>query len=120
MIVKQLAPDAGHRRELSCGPPVAERACGRVDHHAPPRALGPPWAGGQLSRRCVRSLGVAYALQVHVHLQVQKRQAVLAFGGVRHAGSLAWLGLWGLPAVGLHLYRRWLGRVLRSGLVVVC
>jgi hypothetical protein len=42
MIVEQLAPDADHWRELSCEPPVAERAGGRWDHHPPPRAPGPP------------------------------------------------------------------------------
>jgi hypothetical protein len=51
MIIEQLAPDADHRRELSCEPPVAERAGGRLDHHAPPHAPGPrrerhPWARG--------------------------------------------------------------------------
>jgi hypothetical protein len=51
MIIEQLAPDTDHRRELSCEPPVAERAGGRLDHHAPPHAPGPrrerhPWARG--------------------------------------------------------------------------
>ena len=57
MIVEQLAPDVGHRRELSCEPPAAERACGRLDHPAPllaRRALRREWhrwARGQLFRR---------------------------------------------------------------------